>query len=44
MSLTGAAGEPTVVGSPAARLLMLWGRKPGPPDDVNRLQRLPSGY
>jgi uncharacterized protein (TIGR03083 family) len=53
MSLTGVAGEPTVVGDQAARLLMLWGRKPGPPvrlravgppDDVNRLQRLLSGY
>jgi hypothetical protein len=53
LTLTEPGGEPTVVGDPAARLLMLWGRTPAPAvrlrtvgdhDDAIRVRRLFSGY
>lgn len=53
VALEDPVGEPTVAGDPAARLLMLWGRKPHPIDrltahrpleEVERLQLLLSGY
>lgn len=54
MDLVDPAGEPTISGDQAARLLLLWGRSPATPstrlqsfgsnDEVLRLRRLLSGY
>ena len=51
--LTAPVGDALIEGDQAARTLLLWGRKPSPPtrlvavgpdDEVDRLQRLLSGY